>query len=127
MGNRLLIAWLLSVLPARLRSAQVEKVNYATLNREFEEGRKGAAGRRQPFILKLCSRVSWNCCPEAGGRPWLAEGISRNTSDYIALSRLLAQEFSCKSLDSASMSEALREVLRPKEGLRMTVFRAFIR
>jgi len=46
--------------------------------------------------------------------------ISRDVSDF-ATSRLFAQDFRPKSRDKAFKAEILREILRPKEGLRMTL------
>src|ERR1700745_1742129 len=59
--------------------------------------------------------------PSFGRRP------SRDVSDALASSRLLTQNLGPKSQDAATKSDIFREVLRPKEGLRMTVCRAGLR
>jgi hypothetical protein len=53
-------------------------------------------------------------------RPSLAEGPTKIIQGLNALSRLFCEELSLKSRDTAIRSDASREVLRPKEGLRMT-------
>ncbi|PYY13495.1 MAG: hypothetical protein DMG61_13170 [Acidobacteria bacterium] len=53
--------------------------------------------------------------------PLLGEGSPAGASDSFATSRLFGQDFRPKSRDKAFKTEILREILRPKHGLMMTV------
>jgi TolB protein len=59
--------------------------------------------------------------------PSFGRRTSRDASDFIGPSRLFAKGPQPKSLDAATTSDIFRQVLRPKEGLRMTEFRRLTR
>jgi len=60
-----------------------------------------------------------NCHSEAKG---LDGRISRDVWCLIAVSRLFGQTSGWKGQDIATQAEGFRELPRPKEGLKMTIF-----
>src|SRR5207302_2047749 len=59
--------------------------------------------------------------------PSFGRRTSRNASGVFALSRLLTQNIWPKSQEETTECETSRQVLRPKEGLRMTVLITVLR
>ena len=59
-------------------------------------------------------------------RPDVGRRICGDDSDLIALSRHFHQNLWPKSRETAFKSDTFREILRPKEGLRMSVLKKVV-